>query len=224
MEKFLIICRGHGISPDQAFTLCSFKSLIDLEKTIKSFYDSLEYLILDGFLKGNDGENESEYVKRFQLTEKGETLMKKLDACFIDSKTLEPKSSLTPLAGSNNSKADLDTFVEDYRAFFPSGTIGSKPYKSTPKDIRDRLKWFRQNYPELYDYELMIDATKAYHYEVDRTNGHRKTAGYFIKKQGNDKIDVSVLAEWCQLIKDDAISDNKKVTALLERYDIDGML
>lgn len=128
-------------------------------------------------------------------TSKGNTLHAQLNEFFVS----KVKTDI---------KLDKE-YIEEYRELFPKGKQGSVPIKTNTSALTDKFKWFSKHYPE-YGWDIIFKATKAYINSLEESaDGFKyiKTAGYFIKKQDNDRTASSVLADWCQLVTDGDIEE-----------------
>jgi hypothetical protein len=223
MEKFLYHCRYLGISPDEACTLLSLTSIVNIETTIRSYISALEQLYIEGYIEYSaDAATAKGPKEKFQLTKKGQSALISLSECFPQTESIQ---NAVRDSGNGSQQSTLSEFIGSYRELFPKGHISSKAYRSTPKDIKDRLAWFKKHYPEFYDFELILKATGSYHAYIDRVRStHVKTAGYFIKKQSPDKIDESILAAWCQMTVDGEIENEEAVQRVISKFNNDGVI
>lgn len=217
-------CRYFGVSPDEACTLLALTSEIDLHKTIRTYYSSIEHLFLDGFVEYVPGVDKSEGTQKlFRLTEKGQKALIQLSDCFPQTQQIQKVVKKTGQSKKSNFMSDdLKEFIQTYRELFPKGKVGNstKSYRSTPKDISDRLEWFKKNYPEFWDFTLLLQATRDYQkYVKSQPMTFLSSAGYFIKKRREDQIDSSLLADWCQMIVDGNHNDEKRKRDIVQNFD-----
>ena len=101
---------------------------------------------------------------------------------------------------------DFGTKIELYRNIFPIGVLPSKqPARQTKQELKDKFIWFFKTYPD-FDWNMVLDAADFYVYEhsiKSKPYEFMATSGYFIKKSDKFGNSTSLLASYCQMIKDD---------------------
>lgn len=155
------------------------------------------------------------------LTEKGQAALLELSNCFPQTENMQKTVRSSARKPGNKVTDEMKKFVESYRELFPKGKVGNstKSYRATPKEIYDRLKWFKESYPEFWDFDLMLQATQEYHrYIKQKRSTFIKSAGYFIKKQDESKINQSMMADWCQMIMDGDHEDEQRKHDIVQKF------
>lgn len=214
MEQFLYHCKYFGLSPDEACSLMALTHETDVHKTIRTFKTSIEHLFMNGFITYAEGAEKGQPIRKmFTLTEKGEKALVSIAGTFPQTKDLQQSVQNTQ-KGKRTDSNELEIFITQYRNLFPKGKIGTKPYRSTPKDIKDRLLWFQKTYPEFWNFDLMLEATREYFKYIKSSNSKMiKTAGYFIRKVDEGKTNQSTLAEFITMIKEENLSNDAQTQA-----------
>lgn len=136
------------------------------------------------------------------ITAKGEGIMQKIEALYKieDGNKIKKKDGLTT--------KDLEN-IKVYRELFPKGSLPSgSPARVPVKELEKKFLWFFNNYE--YTWETILKATKKYINQYEQ-EGYKfmKTSGYFIVKNGLDRTQASVLANYCDLVLDEKDEDSK---------------
>ena len=97
--------------------------------------------------------------------------------------------------------------VKKYIHLFPGGIVEGKALRGSLNQIIPRMAWFVKSYPE-YTWDTIHLATERYIDSLDNMT-YCKTAGYFIKKDDKNKATISLLADWCEAVKD-IVEEEKK--------------
>lgn len=124
------------------------------------------------------------------LTEKGKKVLIEIERYLIQKTT----TTVTDI------ETDITENIKKYISIFPAGIVEGKALRTSPKAIMPRIKWFLNLYPE-YTWDTIFNATKKYIESIDNMT-YCKTASYFIKKEDKNRTVISLLADWCEAIKD----------------------
>ena len=147
------------------------------------------------------------------LTDKGLHLLR--DAELLMNKSSKAKKlAAIPFA-------DWEDNIKIYLSLFPAGLQSSTPIRSPAKLLHERFKWFFLTFPE-YSWNDVLVATDGYLKSLENSAEGFKyitTSKYFIKKQENDKSNTSKLGDWCQTVKDGALTDIQEQHALVFKTD-----
>jgi|TARA_R100000084_G_scaffold109169_1_gene74352 hypothetical protein len=138
--------------------------------------------------------NYLEFVKgAYTITIEGKILMAHLDNYFLKAK----KKTNIQLMGK-----DFNEKIKQYREIFPAKKLPSgKPARQNVKALTDSFRWFFESYDHTWD--DVIKATKMYVNEYrDADYLYMVTSQYFVSKQDKHKVKVSLLADYCDLIKE----------------------
>ena len=138
--------------------------------------------------------NYLELVKgAYTITIEGKILMAHLDNYFLKAK----KKTNIQLMGK-----DFNEKIKQYREIFPAKKLPSgKPARQNVKALTDSFRWFFESYDHTWD--DVIKATKMYVNEYrDADYLYMVTSQYFVSKQDKHKVKVSLLADYCDLIKE----------------------
>lgn len=135
------------------------------------------------------------------LSDKGESLMKEIEALF------KPVKKLTniELLGAN-AQDYIDNFIET----FPGIKLPNNQYaRGNTKGITENFMWFFQEYD--FEWETILLATDTYVEEFRSKNWeYMRTAMYFIRK--NDKgIESSDLATYCEMLDAGGIEEERTI-------------
>jgi hypothetical protein len=90
-----------------------------------------------------------------------------------------------------------------YNTRFPSIKISTsqKYARSNVKTLAKAFQWFMKEYD--YSWEVIIEATERYVQEKAANEySYMRTSMYFIRKQGDNKVWTSDLADYCQQVLD----------------------
>ena len=137
---------------------------------------------------------------KFSLTAKGTKLCAKYDQYFSASK----KRTSRQLMGEGYGE-----MIKVYREAFPTGKLPSgKPGRQNVKALENAFRWFFDTYD--YTWEEITHATVMYINEYkEKDYMYMKTSQYFICKSDKNKIKVSELADYCDMIKDGVTFEDK---------------
>lgn len=131
-------------------------------------------------------------ITTYTITQKGLHLIKESQDIFEKTKARKAKSKV-PFS-------DWEQNIEVYNKMFPEGKKqgSSIAFRTTPKELFERFKWFFLEYPE-YSWEDVMIATKVYlkHYEEEGSYTYMQISKYFIKKSDQNKNITSNLATMC---------------------------
>lgn len=131
-----------------------------------------------------------------KLTEKGIAVLNEFETRLVKTK----KKVDAEVLGE-----DFLDKVKEYREIFPSKRIPphNELARQNTKTLKDNFVWFFKNYPE-YGWELILEATDYYVYCKSRENfEYMMTSSYFIKKSDLNKVVISKLADYCEMIRED---------------------
>ena len=126
--------------------------------------------------------------------------------------SLEASEILSELNGffkKRKKKSDIVVMGKDaadnaviYNMIFPNIKLNTgRNARSAIGNVKPGLRWFFDNND--YTWEEIFEATKAY--VTDRELNNNKffiCSQYFVRKQQTDKTWISVLADWCQSVRD----------------------
>ena len=138
---------------------------------------------------------------KFGLTAKGTRLCAKYDQYFRVAK----KRTSIQLLGKG-----YQEMLKIYREAFPAGKLPSgKPGRQNIKALENAFRWFFDTYD--YTWEEVANATVMYVNEYESKDYmYMKTSQYFICKADKNKIKVSELADYCDMIRDGVTLDTKE--------------
>ena len=93
-------------------------------------------------------------------------------------------------------------FIKLYREVFPAGKLPSgKPGRQNVKALENSFRWFFDTYD--YTWDEVSHAVIMYVNEYrDKDYMYMKTSQYFICKSDKNKIKVSELADYCDMIRE----------------------
>jgi hypothetical protein len=95
--------------------------------------------------------------------------------------------------------------IKEYREIFPSGFLPhGEIARQSVEELKLKFIWFFKTYPD-FDWPLVLEATNYYKYKKSLDNyQYMATSSYFIQKTDlKTKAVKSILADFCQLLKDD---------------------
>lgn len=97
-------------------------------------------------------------------------------------------------------------FINKYREIFPAKRIPKiGVLRQSVQELKDKFVWFFKTYPE-FTWEDVLMATDHYmHVKINKENmDFMTTSSYFIQRTDTfTKVNRSLLADYCQMIKDD---------------------
>ena len=136
-----------------------------------------------------------------RLTAKGTRLCAKYDNYFAISK----KRTSKQLMGEGYGE-----MIKVYREAFPASKLPSgKPGRQNIKALENAFRWFFDTYD--YTWEEVTHATIMYINEYqEKDYMYMKTSQYFICKSDKNKVKVSELADYCDMIRDGVTLDIKE--------------
>jgi len=137
----------------------------------------------------------------YSVTAKGARLCAKYNNYFSISK----KRTSRQLMGEGYGE-----MIKTYREAWPTGKLPSgKPGRQNIKALENAFRWFFDTYD--YTWEEVTHATVMYINEYkEKDYMYMKTSQYFICKSDKNKIKVSELADYCDMIKDGITLDTKE--------------
>lgn len=131
----------------------------------------------------------------YKITDKGLHVIR--EAENITAKMKRAKKTNVPFA-------DWEDKIIAYNDLFPKGKKegSAVTFKTNPKELFERFKWFFKEYPE-YSWEDVMVATEKYIkvYEDASDFTYMQTSKYFIKKEDKSKTITSNLASMCYNIQ-----------------------
>lgn len=130
---------------------------------------------------------------QYNITEEGRRILIEIERFFIR-KNKEVETA--------DKETEFKDNVKKYIQLFPGGIVSGKALRGSISTIAPRMIWFMKSYPE-YSWDIIYLATEKYIESLDNMT-YCKTAGYFIKKDDKNKTTVSLLADWCEAVKDTA--------------------
>lgn len=99
--------------------------------------------------------------------------------------------------------------IEQYLEIFPKIKLPSgKAARSDKKNVETAFKWFFETHD--YSWDIVLRAAEAYvsDYETRRYL-YMQTSQYFIRKQQGDKTWNSELANWCAVVKEGGVVEQR---------------
>jgi hypothetical protein len=188
MKELFNILIKNNLTPNGYFLLYTMKKKISYNNYVNTTVELYKLKTL-GFV---EEKIENEY-KNFYLTSKAESLLKELEV-------FEASDSKTK---SKPEKISFSEWEENIVAFNNKFPKGKKPgtalsFKTTPKELFERFKWFFSEYPE-YTWEDVMKATDRYvkTFEEQNDYSYMQLSKYFIKKDDKNKSTTSTLATVC---------------------------
>ena len=181
-----------GMTPNQFLILYGIKRSLSLR--LPDTDNAIIYLASQGFIKLDKKIN-----TKINLTIKGEKVVSKFENYFIKAKK---RTSIQLMGKKFNLK------LNEYREIFPAGKLPSgKPARVNIKSLENSFRWFFENYD--FSWNEVISATKMYVNEYrDKEYMYMKTSQYFICKSDKNKVKISELADYCDMIRDGVKTDN----------------
>ena len=152
-------------------------------------------LSLSGHLKEVKNEGVATLTPVYHITDKGLHVIREVEK--IIGKMKQPKKTEVPFS-------EWEEKIEQYNMLFPRGKKegSSVAFRTTPKELFERFRWFFKEYPE-YTWEDVMNATEKYLKPFEDTSDYRfmQTSKYFIKKEDKGKNFTSTLATMCYNMK-----------------------
>lgn len=146
-------------------------------------------------LTGHLTEEKKGLSSTYKITDKGLHIIREAES--ILGKMKRAKKTDVPFS-------EWEEKIEMYNNLFPKGKkIGSSvSFRTNPKDLFDRFKWFFKEYPE-YTWDDVLAATEKYMKVFEESNDftYMQTSKYFIKKEDKTKTVTSTMADICYNIK-----------------------
>ncbi len=136
----------------------------------------------------------------FTLTPGAHTLLQQVESFFM----VHKKKTTNQVLGK-----DYQENIEKYLLLFPKIKLPSgKAARTDKNNCETAFKWFFQNHN--YSWDTVLKATGLYIDEYERKNYmYMQTSQYFIRKQQPDKSWGSELANWCSIVENGGLSDDK---------------
>lgn len=204
MKPLFDLLATSGVTPNGWCQLYSMYKSISYTNYLNA-YTELSRLERAGMIRLKDvvpsDRDKMVSVRQYEITSKGLMLLEEAEKVCgkpVKTKTVDQTEEYRP-------------YIEEFRKLFPGGKQGSKPYRSNFNDCYPRFVWFFEKYPQ-FSWKEVLDATRQYvQSTMDTSDGARylKTAGYFIKKQDSEKMNVSNLADWCQMLVDGDLQEDE---------------
>jgi len=178
------------LTPNQLLLLYGIKNSISFPIQDKQ-YDA-GALIKLGLIAYKEG-------PMYSLTPKGTRICAKYDQYFRVAK----KRTSRQLLGEGYVE-----MLKVYREAFPAGKLPSgKPGRQNVKTLENAFRWFFDTYD--YTWDEVAHATVMYVNEYkDKDYMYMKTSQYFICKSDKNKVKISELADYCDMIRDGVKTDN----------------
>jgi len=175
-----------GITPNGFYVLYAKFKNINHHNYVNFFHEQHK-LQLQGFLKASCKNHKTIYT----ILPKGLELISEVEDLFNGmNKAKTPKFKYE----------DWEERIKEYNHLFPKGKKqgSSVSYRTNPKELFTRFKWFFSEYSE-YSWEEVMEATRRYIkvYEDLGDNTFLQTSKYFIKKQDVNRIITSNMATMC---------------------------
>jgi len=185
------------ITPNGFYVLYATANNISHTSFVNYFHER-HRLTVTGFLTTIVAHpEESKDIKTsYNLTSKGKDALKEVEELFDGmNKAKTPKLKYE----------DFEERIIAYNSLFPKGKKegSSVSFRTNPKDLFTRFKWFFAEYSE-YTWEEIMYATEQYVkvYEDTGDFTYMQTSKYLIKKQDKHSTITSNLATMCYNIKD----------------------
>lgn len=184
VRKFFGYCKNNQYTPNELLVLFCIKHGIPCPVSHVNEDYEVRRLVVNGLLDTNGR----------TLTDKG----------------LKVFEDITKIVEKAKEETIIDEeFAKEYLQIFPRMVLPSnKPARVSSKIIVKNLTWFVKTYPQ-YSKETILKATRYYvsKYAEDDYKFMRNSQ-YFISKEQTNRMIMSSLAEFCQLIED-GIDDNE---------------
>lgn len=186
MKELYDILVKEGVTPNGLFVLHCIKGKFSYANFV-NMQTELYKLTVNGFIEvtGDDS------FKQYNITKKGFDVLKK---------TSDFSSKEEPQKKPKVEFSEWQDQIVRYNTMFPKG---KKPgtamsFRTTPKELYDRFKWFFEEYPE-YSWDDVFKATERYvsNFEEQNDYSYMQLSKYFIKKDDKNKSTTSTLAGIC---------------------------
>lgn len=179
MLETLKVLNSEGVMPNEFAFLVSLESGVTFPKLDKIVdkQSLVDKQLIENVEKG------------FKITTKGMDLI-------VKAASSEKKSKKVYV-----NKSFKDNVIK-YRELFPKGKLPSgKPARQNINSLTTSFKWFFDNFD--YSWEEIFKATRMYLAEYHARNyEYMSTSQYFISKMNGSKVRYSILADYCDMIRD----------------------
>lgn len=96
-----------------------------------------------------------------------------------------------------NDSSEIDSWIKDYIKLFPSGKLNGRYYRTSFRDVSDRMRWFIKTYG--YGRDVILAATKYYVQSFNGDYEKMRNSSYFIwKRHDETREKFSDLAVACE--------------------------
>jgi len=187
MKEFYEFLNNNELTPNAHYILyCMVYNL-----PIKGVsYTSEQYkLSLAGFLTEHRSEDSGMF---YTITTKAAHVVHESEVYICNLKTVKKVNKVA--------YQDWEEKIKQYNEMFPKGKRpgSTTSYRTNPKELYDKFKWFFQEYPE-YDWDLVLKATAKYVEVFDDSNDYTymQSSKYFIKKDDKNRVTTSTLSTHC---------------------------
>jgi hypothetical protein len=186
MKEFYQFLEDQGITPNGHYVLYCMNNSISV-KGIP--YTSEQYkLSIQGIL---DLHKDPTYGVYYTLTDKARHILHESEIYICNLKVVKKISKIA--------FGEWEEKIKEYNDIFPKGRkSGSISFRTNPKELYDKFKWFFAEYPE-YNWDMVLEATRRYSkvFEDSCDYTYMQTSKYFIKKDDKNKVTTSTLATIC---------------------------
>ena len=187
MKEFYDFLNANELTPNAHYIL--YCMVYNLPITRVSYTSEQYKLSLNGYLTENKSEDG---IIFYTITPKATHVVHESEVYICNLKTIKKVSKI--------SYGDWEEKIKEYNELFPKGKRAGSTmsYRTNPKELYDKFKWFFQEYPE-YDWELVLKATTKYVQSFEESNDYTymQSSKYFIKKDDKNRVTTSTLSTHC---------------------------
>jgi hypothetical protein len=187
MKEFFDFLEKYEVTPNGHYILYCMVNDQPIGKI--NYLHEQHCLSLSEYLRENISEDGSVF---YTLTQKAIHFVHESEAYICNLPTIKAINKI--------SYKDWEERIKEYNEMFPKGKRrgSSLSFRTNPKELYDRFKWFFTEYPE-YDWEMVMNVTKKYveTFETSCDYTYMQSSKYFIKKEDRNKTIISTLATMC---------------------------
>jgi hypothetical protein len=186
MKTFFNFLNDNELTPNGLYLLSVLDKINHREISLTgiNYQHELNKLELVGYVVKKQKEGTTTY----DMTMTGNKLLKDANKFFAPAK----RESVIDTS-------DWDTRIKEFMELFPKGRKESTSltFRSNPKELTERFKWFFKTYPD-YNWEHVMNATKLYVDSFKDTDyTYMQTSKYFVCKRDKNQMWLSTLADIC---------------------------
>jgi len=186
MKEFFNFLKENDLTPNGHYVLYCMVNNLPIEN-VNYIYEQYKLFLSDYVSEEKDVVGNICYIP----TKKAEHIVHESDVYICNLKVTKKVNKI--------SFEDWEEKIKEYNEIFPKGKkSGSIAFRTNPKELYDKFKWFFAEYPE-YTWDNVITATKMYAQEFESSCDYTymQTSKYFIKKDDKNKVTTSTLATVC---------------------------